>query len=159
MDSDENTPLLSSNAPFELPAQAPSIPVVSRRVAALDASQIRFEDVVNGFEFENHPTEVSFALAVLLHLRKEKKRVHPSSDLYGLWLAHKANIRDMNTLENLVADIWNLFLAEYRSVHDIQTVLWTSFLVEDDRGGNVGTRRGTLFILLVSFKAEFGLQS
>ncbi|KAG6892725.1 hypothetical protein C0993_003151, partial [Termitomyces sp. T159_Od127] len=54
MDSDESTPLLSSNGP---PAQAPSIPAVSRRVAALDASQIRLEDVVNGFEFDDHPTE------------------------------------------------------------------------------------------------------
>ncbi|KAH0590515.1 hypothetical protein H2248_000662 [Termitomyces sp. 'cryptogamus'] len=149
MDSDENTPLLSSNAPFGPAAQFPSIHVASRHVAALDVNQIRFEDIVNDFVFEDHPTQVSFALAVLLHLRKKKKEIHPSDDLYGLWLAHKANLRDVDTLENLLTDIWTLFLAEYRSVRDIQTALWTSFLVQDDgENGNMDTRR------VVDFLAE-----
>ncbi|KAG6901847.1 hypothetical protein C0995_007233 [Termitomyces sp. Mi166 len=150
MDIDENTPLLSSDVPLNprLEAQTPSVHAISRRLDALDVNQIRFEDVVNGFNFENNPTEVSFALAVLLHLRKKKKYIHPSDDLYGLWLAHEANIRDVTTLDNLLADIWTLFLAEYRSVRDIQTVLWTSFPVADGEGGNFGTRR------VIDFLAE-----
>ena len=148
MVSDENTPLLSSNAPFSQPAaQSPSIHAASRHVAALDANQIRFEDIVNGFDFKDHPTEVAFALAVLLHLRKKKREVPPSDDLYGLWLARKASIRDVHTLEKLSVDIWTLFLAEYRSVRDIQTVLWTSFLIENTENGTIDTRRGTTSIV------------
>ncbi|KAG6911823.1 hypothetical protein DXG01_000070 [Tephrocybe rancida] len=127
----ENTPLLGSNA---LPV-VPSIHVALKRVAVLDANQIRFHDVVNDeSNLKDHPTEVSFALCVLLHLRKKKKQPPPSEDLYESWLAHKTGTGDADVLEDFIMEIWTLFLAEYRNVRDIETVLWTTFPLEDRNG-------------------------
>ncbi|KAG6813087.1 hypothetical protein H0H92_014146 [Tricholoma furcatifolium] len=130
---DENTPLLGSNGAPNLNLQTPFIETAIRHVVAFDTDQIRFEDVAyNGLEFNDHPTKVAFALVVLLYLRIKKRAARTANDIYDHWIAHETDARHIKAVDDLIMDIWSqLFLNEYRSAHDIQTILWTSFPTEE----------------------------
>ncbi|KAF5377529.1 hypothetical protein D9615_005241 [Tricholomella constricta] len=136
MNAQESTPLLGSvaNARTIQPVlRLPPISLAVRSVAALEADQIRFENIVNydAFNFEDHPTEVAYALVVLLYLRNRRRKSSPAHDLYERWLSMKVDAHDAQILEKQVANIWTLFLAEYRTAHNIATVLWSQFPLDD----------------------------
>ncbi|KAG6850816.1 hypothetical protein H0H93_008119 [Arthromyces matolae] len=135
MNDDENTPLLASDVVNEHEQRLFSIEAEARRVDLLILDQIRFADIVDGLSFEDHPTEISFVLAVLLYLRSEKCRAVSSNDLYDRWNFHEINIRGVAVLDNTLATIWTSFLAEYRSLRNINTVLWTPMHLQEIGNG------------------------
>ncbi|KAG5644719.1 hypothetical protein DXG03_007848, partial [Asterophora parasitica] len=153
-DAQESTPLLREAGRIpprtDLDHQLPPINPAVRRVGALQADQIHFEDLVrdqNGlrFDFENHPTEVAFALVVLLQLRRNRKKPSAAHDLYERWLATNGDEQDAGYLEKQVDAMWALFLAEYRSAQDIATVLWHQFPLD---------RAGTTLCRVVDFLTD-----
>ncbi|RDB29602.1 hypothetical protein Hypma_015335 [Hypsizygus marmoreus] len=131
---DESTPLLASESDIPSnPEYLPSISHVVARISTLDAEQIRFEDLrPDGSPIGHHPTEIAFALVVLLQLRKTRLRSSQSSNIYETWISRKADAHDADSLEKRITSIWQLFLAEYRDIGDIEAVLWTRFPVVDE---------------------------
>ncbi|KAF7370809.1 hypothetical protein MSAN_00714400 [Mycena sanguinolenta] len=77
-------------------------------------------------------SESAFRLVVLLELRTRILRRKPNPDIWNRWTDKAAIADDVHQLNEQVASAWVLFLDEYRSPQEIEQVLWTSFLVNDD---------------------------
>ncbi|GLB36333.1 hypothetical protein LshimejAT787_0306210 [Lyophyllum shimeji] len=139
MNNDEYTPLLRADASntsrSARESQLPPISPTVRRVGTLEPEQIHLENLVNhdGLNFQDHPTEVAFALTILLHLRKTRTKASVADDLYEHWLVRENHTRSREVLEEQISEIWASFLTEYRNIHDIETVLWSRFPL--DEGG------------------------
>jgi hypothetical protein len=82
-------------------------------------------------------SETAFRLVVLLELRARKLRHKPDSDIWNRWAEKTATAREGDQLNEQIINTWLLFLDEYRTPTEIEQVLWTSFLVNDDSARRV----------------------
>lgn len=92
-------------------------------------------DVVLGelrlHSFHTPVWEVSFQLVILLELRRIRKEESLLTGGFGQWHRAASSRNDLQFLDGKINEIWNRFLDENDADHEIETMLWTRFPLDD----------------------------
>jgi hypothetical protein len=143
----EITPLLNSNNGLDGPAAQPLPPIhpTVEHVQTLDARDVQFSQLCP-HDLRSPQAETAFALIVLLQWRLNQLRRHPyPQDVWERWSKEKDDARVAEDLEHQILGLWTKFLEEYRSLQEIEDVLWLGF---PDKEESLRIVRGVCFIRL-----------
>ncbi|KAF8633926.1 hypothetical protein AX15_001111 [Amanita polypyramis BW_CC] len=123
MPSAEDTPLLSENSWAIKPA--------AQTLRDHGLQSIFIQDICPAFTV-NDPRKLSFALSVLLYLRHliihEK---YKNKEPYEKWSQEQTRKTDVETIEENIKELWDLFLDSRRDSQAIEKALWNKFPLED----------------------------
>ena len=94
---------------------------------------IFIQDISPAFTVEE-PRKLSFVLSVLLYLRQNLIHArHKNKDPYQRWSQEQTKKTDIDTIEETIKELWDLFLDSPRDIQLIELVLWQSFPVVDQK--------------------------
>lgn len=133
----EDTPLLSE--------QSWAIKPAAQTLRDHGLQSIFIQDICPAFTVDD-PRKLAFALSVLLHLRRTiQLEQYTTKAPYERWSHEQTKKTDIETTEESMKELWDLFLDSARDSQTIEKVLWHAFPLEDR---NANTVRGTLPVSL-----------
>lgn len=125
----EDTPLLSE--------QSWAIKPAAQTLRDHGLQSIFIQDICPAFTVDD-PRKLAFALSVLLHLRQiiQLER-YTKDDPYERWSQEQTKKTDVDTTEETMKELWDLFLDSPRDSQTIEKVLWHPFPIEDRKAETV----------------------
>ncbi|KIL70649.1 hypothetical protein M378DRAFT_155588 [Amanita muscaria Koide BX008] len=125
----ENTPLLSE--------QSWAIKPAAQTLRDHSLQSIFIQDICPSFTVED-PRKLGFVLTVLLYLRQNLiDQVHKNKEPYERWSQEQTRKTDIETTEETMKELWDLFLDTPRNTHVIESVVWQAFPLEDQKSKRV----------------------
>lgn len=124
-----------SHAP---PSVLPNVAFAVSALANIPINEVNCEQL-HLQSFADDAIKTAFNLVVLLQLRRNKLQPVHLNDVFETWSRETLHAQEAKTLEDKVVAIWASFIQEYRTVHEIQTVLWSEFPAQE---GNPRVLRG-----------------
>ncbi|PFH54648.1 hypothetical protein AMATHDRAFT_134055 [Amanita thiersii Skay4041] len=90
-------------------------------------------DTGNPFSAED-PIQVAFTLCTLLFLRRTvtHENYRHITEPYEIWFRERERTSYIESLDNRIHEIWDLFLNNHRNSREIETVLWHAFTVNEN---------------------------
>lgn len=132
----ERSPLLDhTHVP---PSIAPDVAFAVSAIANIPINEVDCEQL-HPQSFANDAIKTAFSLVVLLQLRRHKLQPVHLNDVFETWSRETLHAQEAKTLEDKVVAIWDSFIQEYRTVLEIETVLWSEFPAQE---GNPRVLRG-----------------
>ena len=137
MNLDERTALLGRPTEGPLPAV---LPAVARLKNATNVSPEPDTSM-------DEQQQTAFRIIVYLHLYQSLFTSVPVQDIRTVWTSAKALSNNANETEARLLDRWSTYLDTHPSLSDVQSLLWSEFLLEHDSTrctkGMLETFRGT----------------
>ncbi|KAL0950962.1 hypothetical protein HGRIS_007713 [Hohenbuehelia grisea] len=112
----------------------PSIAPTLAHVDTLDVQHITADDLCP-YELSDRPAEVAYSLIVLLQLRANhisRPATASARNPWEQWKQEEEDSGDIEVLETQIDSLWRLFVAEYRTLREIEDLLWLAFPENDD---------------------------
>ncbi|TFK40980.1 hypothetical protein BDQ12DRAFT_678687 [Crucibulum laeve] len=129
----EDTPLLRRDITRQ--DNRPLIFDAMTRLSDLNVDAIQEQDILPvDLSTADTAVDLSFHLVVLLHLRRQKLHAKPTKhNVYLDWTQRKAQNKDASVLEERICQMWARYLDEYHLVHELNTIIWTPFPVDEQK--------------------------